>query len=260
MKKRIIIIFSVMLITFLVCTSCSSFRKRTALDDIPKISDKKDDSEKAETKVDNNSLDKTDKPEDKDENVADENVAGEISEFSKSEEASTNEQPIKKGVATSHSYAYISPEDLESKADIIFVGEYTGQSFETLPNENFINGQFMHEKIYTNYIFKPLNVVKGDTSEELLIRCAGGTIGDTKYVTNSSVPNFTEGKKYFMYVRERELLSADDKQSYIIITTNCYEVNESGELLFTSDVSEEDKAKLQEQYDKASNTSNADTE
>ena len=62
-----------------------------------------------------------------------------------------------------------------------------------------------------------------------------------------------------MYVRERELLSADDKQSYIIITTNCYEVNESGELLFTSDVSEEDKAKLQEQYNKASNTSNADT-
>lgn len=96
MKKRIILILSVMLITFLICTSCSSFRKRSALDDIPKISDKKDDSEKDETKVDNNSLDKTDEPEDKDDNVSEENLSDEISEFSKSEEASTNEQSIKK--------------------------------------------------------------------------------------------------------------------------------------------------------------------
>lgn len=173
----------------------------------------------------------------------------EVDQADKAQNKIDNDEPITGGVITSAIYAYLSPEELQTKAELILVCEYTGESSETLPDESFINGAFMHREVYTDYIFKPLSIIKGTASEELTIRCPGGTVNGQLY-TDRNTPNFETGKKYLVYLKERNRLSADDKLSYYIITTSCFEVDNSGKLSFKG-MKQEDKTKIQALCDTA---------
>lgn len=261
MKKRIITILSLALTVLLTLGACSSVEKNTDNANDKAVLDKnnaaavnKPENENiptdnhipdvSEKKPEENTVGSTDKKSDSAENNEQKNLPTE-----KESNNAVSEEPITGGAVTSTSYAYISADELQTKADLILVCEYTGKSAEMIPDSEFINGAFMYKEVYTDYIFKPLNVIKGKDAEEITIRCPGGTVNGQLYVDRST-PKFETGKKYLIYLRERDKMSADDKTSYCIITTSCFEVDDSGKLAFRGG-KQEDKTKIQAQCDTA---------
>ena len=154
-----------------------------------------------------------------------------------------------KVVVISNSFRYLSPEELQSESDLIFIGEYTGQSRQVMPDENVVDDINKYKKVYTDYTFKPISIGKGDMADEIFIRCAGG-IADGVHYACQDTPNFEEGKRYLIYARLGSPIIPNDADCYYIITTHCFEIDESGTVDF-SGVNAEDIPQLQAQYDAA---------
>ena len=260
MKKRIITILGLALTVLLTLSACSSAGK--IRDDTTDTAVLNKNTAAADNKSENGnepanelpadaSEDKTEKAEKGAAEITDKKTENNEKESLPTEKTQDNatDKPITKASIGSASYAYLSPEELQTKAELILVCEYTGKSSEMIPDESFINGAFMHHDVYTDYIFKPLSIIKGTEAEEIMIRCPGGTVNGQLYVDRST-PKFETGKKYLIYLRERDKMSADDKTSYCIITTSCFEVDDSGKLAFRGE-KQEDKTKIQAQCDTA---------
>ena len=234
MKNKIMSLLCLTLITLMCFTSC-----RNIQDDIANT-DTLDTNTQNESSVDN--TDNTSKS-----NAETNNSS--VSTSNGNDAESDNETPPQKVVVISNSFRYLSPEELQSESDLIFIGEYTGQSRQVMPDENVVDDINKYKKVYTDYTFKPISIGKGDMADEIFIRCAGGIADGVKYACQDT-PNFEEGKRYLIYARLGSPIIPNDADCYYIITTHCFEIDESGTVDF-SGVNAEDIPKLQAQYDAA---------
>ncbi len=155
---------------------------------------------------------------------------------------SINKKDYKEVVVNSALYAYFSPEELETEADIIFVGEYTGKSENQIIDEEYV---------VTEYEFKALSFVKGEKADTVIIKQLGGTIGDTFYMTDSDI-NFEAGKKYFMYARKKSPINQTDREYYQIISWHCYEIDDENNINLEAEKAE-DIPKIQAVFEAAVN-------
>lgn len=165
--------------------------------------------------------------------------------FSSCKKAEGNPETI---TLFSGSYRYISPEELQEIADLVFIGEYIGKTGQVIPDQEFL-GHTMTYPVYTNHAFKPINILKGEATDEVTIRCAGGTLGDYSYSCEDTML-FEDGKKYLMYTYNGTPDVPNDTEYNYVITTHCFEIDDNGDVDF-SEVTAEDAAKLQAQYDSA---------
>lgn len=216
MKKRFISILSLMLVTLMCFSSCKTSVKTDdggALEQDAKLEASVDEKQKDDTQ-------KTD-----DENSS---YVGTIS----------------------GSDRYISPEELQEIADMVFIGEYVGTSGQVIPDTEFL-GHTLVYPVYTNHVFKTENVLKGEASDEVIIRCDGGTLNGVVY-TSEDTMHFEEGKKYLMYTYDGIPDVPNDIEYNYIITSHCFEIGDDGNAIFPqSKVKSEDIPKLQAQYEQA---------
>ena len=145
---------------------------------------------------------------------------------------------------------FIFIEDKPEKADAIFIGEYTGESTQTVPDPENCESDFP-AAVYTNYSFKVTKVIKGDLGESLYIRRSGGTLGDTVYVNQNQI-ELKENCKYLIYAINGISYVKDDIQTYVVITNNCFEIDEE-ENIITNGTKQDDINKIQAVYDTAVN-------
>lgn len=145
-------------------------------------------------------------------------------------------------------YAYIKPDELIEDADLIFIGEYTGASEQIIPDAGVVDVERYHE-VYTDYALKPISIIKGNDADKIIIRQMGGIVGDTFY-SDSGAVHFQEGKRYLIYARLGDPIVSDDKEHYRVITTNCFEIDDNGNVNFMG-IREDDVPKLQAQYEQA---------
>ena len=166
--------------------------------------------------------------------------------FSSCKKADGNPETV---TLLSGSNRYISPEELQEIADLIFIGEYIGETGQVIPDAEFL-GDTIYYPVYTNHAFKPVKVLKGEAADEVTIRCAGGTLGDYSYSCEDTLV-LENGKRYLMYTYEgRPEVPNDTKYNYVI-TTHCFEIDDSGVVDFSKVTTPEDVSKLQAQYDSA---------
>lgn len=150
----------------------------------------------------------------------------------------------------SGSNRYISPEELQEIADMVFIGEYVGTSGQVIPDTEFL-GHTLVYPVYTNHVFKTENVLKGEASDEVTIRCDGGTLNGVVY-TSEDTMHFEKGKKYLMYTYDGIPDVPNDTEYNYIITSHCFEIDDNGNAVFPqSKVKADDVPKLRAQYEQA---------
>lgn len=157
-------------------------------------------------------------------------------------------------VAMTTDYVHVSPEELQERAALIFVGEYTGQRETVIPDKAFCEEKYgyFHDFACSDYIFKPLYVAKGDPEDSVRIRREGGAVVDGVTYSCNDLVKFEEGKKYFMYVDIGSPDVPDDNKHYCVITINCFEIDDDGNAVFSRlYAQDEDVPELQAQYEQA---------
>ena len=237
MKNKIMSLLCLTLITLMCFTSC-----RNIQDDIANT-DTLDTNTKSESSVDN--TDNTSKS-----NAETNNSS--VSTSNGNDAKSDNETPPQKVAVSSSCFRYVSPEELETLADIIFVGKYTGQTNQITPDAQFQETQYGYSNtfVHTDYIFEPINIIKGEVSGNVSIRCEGGAVVNGTACVSTATPKFENEKVYLIYASVGNPLVPNDTEHYYIISTHCFEIDESGTVDF-SGVNAEDIPKLQAQYDAA---------
>lgn len=237
MKNRFTLILSLTLVMMMCLYSC-------------KTSDKSDDvgalEQGANTEVftDEKQKDDTEKTDDvvSGQDVKNESPADE-------QQKTKDENPIYTG-SISGSNRYISPEELQEIADMVFIGEYVGTSGQVIPDTEFL-GHTLVYPVYTNHVFKTENVLKGEASDEVTIRCDGGTLDGVVYASGDT-PHFEKGKKYLMYTYDGIPDVPNDTEYNYIITSHCFEIDDNGNAVFPqSKVKADDIPKLKAQYEQA---------
>lgn len=153
-----------------------------------------------------------------------------------------------KGKIVCVEYAYIKPDELIEEAELIFIGEYTGASEQIIPDASVVDVERYHE-VYTDYALKPISIIKGNDADEIIIRQVGGIVGDTFYGDSDAV-HFQEGKRYLIYTRLGDPIVSDDKEHYHVITTNCFKIDDNGNVNFMG-IREDDVPKLRALYERA---------
>lgn len=152
------------------------------------------------------------------------------------------------GVLQSASYAYLTSEEVEEMADLIFVGEFTGETKSVVPDSE--KDKEIPGSIYTDYIMKALDVVKGEVSGNVNIRMFGGEYNGIGYARSDN-PEFNTGEKYYMYlVKQEEPLVENDVECYFLIggSGNCFDIDDNGNLDITYKKNAEDKQKIESLY------------
>ena len=151
-------------------------------------------------------------------------------------------------VIQSASYEYTDAETLAEKADLILVGEYTGKSSQMIPDSE--KEKEMPSDVYTDYVMNVVKTVKGDIGDTVNIRMFGGEYNGLVY-TRTDNTDFKPGEKYLMYLlKQTTPKTENDIECYFLISggTNCYKIDDSGELEFRGGKSDEDASKINSLY------------
>lgn len=144
----------------------------------------------------------------------------------------------------------LTPDQIKDRVELLFIGEYTGNTSLVQPDVDFIANRFTCEPVYTNYEFKALKVTKGNINgDTVTIREAGGTIGEVTCQPLYPLPEFQKGKKYLVYAMPREDIVAGDITTYNIYSTSCFEIGEDGNLIFHVDLTDKEKQQFAAHYD-----------
>lgn len=248
MKNRFILILSLVLMVTVSFSSC----KRLPQDDIagaPSQEDVKTEAP-ASTDIDAPKVKEQNKASANENDSAPENGAQHASPDTlgnDSNEENAVDRP-QSGKIVCVEYAYIKPDELIEDADLIFIGEYTGASEQVIPDAGVVDVERYHE-VYTDYALKPISIIKGNDADKIIIRQMGGIVGDTFY-SDSGAVHFQEGKRYLIYARLGDPIVPDDNEHYRVITTNCFEIDDNGNVNFMG-IREDDVPKLRAQYEQA---------
>lgn len=264
MKKKSIIILSIILTALLCFTSCKNAQQLDNAGNIETNKEQNSDNNTNDKNEEKSTSDKSTEEESKDKDIpisstddsnkpSDSDSTTQPSDSDSTTQPSDSEQKPTSVIVRSDSYAYISPEDLQEKSDLIFIGKFTGQTNQLMPNATFQQEHYGFvgtTYVHTDYIFEAVNIIKGKNTESIRIRSEGGTDGNTVHI-NSDIPKFEEGKEYLIYASTGNPLVADDVEHYNIISTHCFEIDDSGVVDFSKVTTPEDVSKLQAQYDSA---------
>lgn len=148
-------------------------------------------------------------------------------------------------------YAAVSADELEEKADIIVVAEYTGNTNQVVVDENVKPDAW--SPVYTDHIFKVTEIAKGKVGEEVNIRIDRGTLDGITYDTTDSY-DFEKGEKYFLYLKKGENIVENDVDNYYLFAgSQCrFEIDGEGKIDLSGEDSE-DAPGVQAIYDTVSN-------
>lgn len=152
--------------------------------------------------------------------------------FESNSKTQSNETDIndnKSQVIQNASYEYKSPDELQEMADLIFIGEFTGQTNQIIPDDEL--GKEMPDNIYTDHVMKTVDIIKGNPEDTVNVRIFGGEYNGISYSRNGN-PDFKEGEKYLMYLlKQNAPKTKNDSECYFLISgnANCFEINENGE-------------------------------
>ena len=254
MKKKSIIILSIILTALLCFTSCKNAQQLDNAGNVETNKEQNSDNNTSDKNEEKSTSDKSTEEESKDKDTPTSSTddSNKPSDSTITKQPSDSEQKPTSVIVSSDSYAYISPEDLQEKSDLIFVGKFTGQTNQFMPDTTFQQEHYGFvgtTYVHTDYIFEAVNIVKGENIESIRIRSEGGTDGNTVHIS-SDIPKFEEGKEYLIYASTGNPLVADDVKHYHIISTHCFEIDDNGAVDF-SKITPEDASKLQAQYDSA---------
>ena len=256
MKKKSIVILSIILTALLCFTSCKKAQQLDIAGNIEINKEQNPDNNTSDKKEEKSTPGKSTEEEskDKDTPISSTDDSNKPSESESTTQPSDSEQKPTSVIVSSDSYAYISPEDLQERSDLIFVGKFTGQTNQLMPDTTFQQEHYGFvgtTYVHTDYIFEAVNIIKGENTESIRIRIEGGTDGNTVHIS-SDIPKFEEGKEYLIYASTGNPLVADDVEHYNIISTHCFKIDNSGNADFSS-VQPNDAPKFEAQYKAAKN-------
>lgn len=256
MKKKSIIILSIILTALLCFTSCKNAQQLDNAGNIETNKEQNSDNNTNDKNEEKSTSDKSTEEESKDKDIpiSSTDDSNKPSDSDSTTQPSDSEQKPTSVIVRSDSYAYISPEDLQEKSDLIFIGKFTGQTNQLMPNATFQQEHYGFvgtTYVHTDYIFEAVNIIKGKNTESIRIRSEGGTDGNTVHI-NYDIPKFEEGKEYLIYASTGNPLVADDVEHYHIISTHCFKIDNSGNADFSS-VQPNDAPKFEAQYKAAKN-------
>ncbi len=171
-----------------------------------------------------------------------------VSAQNKSEDndESETENNVTNGEVIFTDYACISPQELEQKADLILVGEFTGVENQVVTDRGGAT-----ESVYTDYIMKTLSVLKGEAGAEINVRILGGTVDGKFYVGSGEDPHFEKGGRYLMFLNIRDnAVTANKAECYFLIAGDmyCFAVGSDGMLDFKNVLCEEDTQAINRFY------------
>ena len=247
MKNRTILILSIILVVLMSLSSCKRIPENIYDTDAP--------SQEAAGDIAGAKIDEVKKDTDKVETEASsvEKVPDINSEITNEKSDIENKNSMPKNIEMrSDECAYMSPEEIQEKADLIFIGEYTGEIEIVFPEKEFQEKEYGYADtfVHTDCTLNVLNVFKGNIGDDIIIRRAGGaTIDDTAYMS-SDAPVFEKGKKYLIYACVGKPIVSDDITHYYVISHCCFEVDNAGKVNF-SGVRTDDVPKLKAQYETA---------
>ena len=146
------------------------------------------------------------------------------------------------------SYEYISSERLEEMADLIFVGEFTGETKLVVPDSE--KDKERPGEVYTDYVMKALDVVKGEVSGNVNVRMYGGEYKGI-VCSRTGNPEFKAGEKYYFYLtKQSDPMVENDVECYFLIcgSENCFDIDDSGNLDMAYKKNAADKQKIERLY------------
>lgn len=256
MKKKSIVILSIILTALLCFTSCKKAQQLDNAGNVETNKEQNSDNNTSDKNEEKSTSDKSTEEESKDKDTPTSSTddSNKPSDSTITTQPSDSEQKPTSIIVSSDSYAYISPEDLQERSDLIFVGKFTGQTNQLMPDTTFQQEHYGFvgtTYVHTDYIFEAVNIIKGENTESIRIRIEGGTDGNTVHIS-SDIPKFEEGKEYLIYASTGNPLVADDVEHYHIISTHCFEIDNSGNADFSS-VQPNDAPKFEAQYKAAKN-------
>jgi hypothetical protein len=256
MKKKSIVILSIILTALLCFTSCKNAQQLDNAGNVETNKEQNSDNNTSDKNEEKSTSDKSTEEESKDKDTPTSSTddSNKPSDSTITTQPSDSEQKPTSIIVSSDSYAYISPEDLQERSDLIFVGKFTGQTNQLMPDTTFQQEHYGFvgtTYVHTDYIFEAVNIIKGENTESIRIRIEGGTDGNTVHIS-SDIPKFEEGKEYLIYASTGNPLVADDVEHYHIISTHCFKIDNSGNADFSS-VQPNDAPKFEAQYKAAKN-------
>lgn len=171
-----------------------------------------------------------------------------VSAQNKSEgnDESETENNVTDGEVIFTDYACISPQELEQKADLILVGEFTGGKNQVVTDRGGAT-----ESVYTDHVMKTLSVIKGEAGAEINVRILGGTVDGKFYVGSGEDPHFEKGGRYLMFLNIQDnAVTANKAECYCLIAGDmyCFAVGSDGMLDFKNVMYEEDNQAIDSLY------------
>lgn len=144
------------------------------------------------------------------------NQAPEAGETVDSGEADTDSTPEGTVIgSSSNSYPDYTEEEMFERADIVFIGEFTGNVTVTDVDKDYA-GFYTSEK-YNDHQFRVVEMKKGETAEYVTVRLSA-TVYDGNVIELGSDIVFEQGKKYLMYMHEGKKMHENDVENYYLLT------------------------------------------